>query len=259
MWFLVNIASVLLYTTAASSQYLALVRPRSYSKKLILPLGLVAVALHGFALYHEIEIGIGQNLTALNLFSLVTWLVAVLTLATAVFKPVANLGLIIFPLAAFSMILAISAPGQHIIDTGADPRQLVHILLSVLTFSILVMAALQAMLLAYQQHRLRTKQFYQLPPLETMEKLLFQLIMLGFLFLTVLLITSFYFYHAVLWQRFLQKSVFASAAWLMFAVLLLGRQVLGWRGKKAVYCTLAGIGLLILTYISTSVLIGSVL
>lgn len=262
MWFSVNILSILLYALAASSQYAALVRPARAAQWLLLGCGVAAVLLHGAALYHWIDIEHGQNLSTMNLFSMVTWLVAILTLGVTLRQPSGSLGLIIFPLAGFSIVLAMLAPGHHVIDTSADPRQLIHILLSVLTFSVLVMAALQAVLLSFQQHRLRDKNgngfLYKLPPLETMESMLFQLIMLGFLLLTVLLTSSFYFYHEQLWQGFLQKSLFATGAWVMFAVLLVGRQLLGWRGKKAVYCTLSGIGLLVLTYISSSFIIGCV-
>lgn len=261
MWVLLNIITVLLYSSAAAIQYGALLKPSTKSSKaLMLVVGITAVFVHALMLHHLIDLSTGQNLSTINLFSLVTWLIALLMIALAMFKPMENLSLFIFPLAGLSIILAFTLPGQHLIKTADDPRELVHIILSVLSFSVLVLAAIQASLLAMQQQKLRLKQTHgiwsKLPALETMEAILFQLIMLGFMLLTVLLVTSFYFYHDVLWHRFLDKAILACSAWLVFASLLLGRQFFGWRGKKAVWCTLGGIGLLTLTYFSTYMILG---
>lgn len=49
-----------------------------------------------------------------------------------------------------------------------------HILSSIIAFSLLTIAALQAILLAIQEQRLRL--IRHLPPLQTMESLLFQMI-----------------------------------------------------------------------------------
>lgn len=262
MWLIVNILTVLLYTGAALMQYRALNGTVRQARSSLFGFGFLAVTAHALMLYHWIDVGGGQNLSPLNLFSLVSWLVATLLMIFALSKPLENLSVFIFPLAAFSILLVMVLPTSHVVDTGRDPKQLVHILLSVLSFSVLVMAAVQALLVAIQQHRLRFKQgsglWHKLPALETMEAMLFQLISLGFVLLTILLATSFTFYHALLWQGFWQKSLFACAAWLTFATLLTGRRIFGWHGKKAIYCTLGGIALLFLTYISSTVIIGSV-
>jgi ABC-type uncharacterized transport system permease subunit len=49
-------------------------------------------------------------------------------------------------------------------------------------------------------------------------------------------------------QHLLHKTVFSIVAWGVFAVLLVGRLRLGWRGRQAVYWVLAGYGLLALSY-----------
>lgn len=260
---LLNTLTVMFYSGAAVMQYSALRRPQRHSKFLIFFAGVCAVLLHAVMLYHWIDVGHGQNLNALNMFSLVAWLVALLLIIMSLAKPVENLSLFFFPLAALSILMALAVPGNHVIDTAKDPQQLFHILLSVASFGVFILATVQSIILAIQERRLRDKQatgvWLKLPALDVMEAILFQLIILGFILLTVLLVTSFYFYHQILWHRFLQKSILACLAWVVFAALLVAHKFLGWHGKKAVYCTLLGICLLLLTYFSTTIWVGYLL
>ncbi len=130
-----------------------------------------------------------------------------------------------------------------------------HVLLSALTVCVLSVAGLLALLLALQERLLRYKTspgfwINRLPPLETMESKLFKVNSWGFALLSLVLITSFYFYHAVLWEYtiLMQKTLLAIIAWILFLVLLLGRHWRGWRGAQAIYSTLCGVGLLIIVY-----------
>jgi len=131
---------------------------------------------------------------------------------------------------------------------------LFHILLSIITFCVLCVAGLLAILLAIQDYVLRQKQaswmIEKMPPLEALERLLFQVISLGFILLSVVMVTSIYFYHELLLdsKALLQKTILVSAAWVIFAVLLLGRYRWGWRGRRAIYGTLGGVLLLFLAY-----------
>ena len=47
------------------------------------------------------------------------------------------------------------------------------------------------------------------------------------------------------------KTVFAIISWLIFAALLLGRQLRGWRGRVALRWTLAGFAALLLAYVGS--------
>lgn len=221
-------------------------------------IGFVAVLFHTVLLYHWIDVGIGQNLSIFNLLSLVAWLVALLILLAAFTKPVANLTLIIFPLAVFSIILALLFPQFIIVNTAANPKQLIHILLSTLAFSTLCIAGVQAIMLAMQERLLHHKQtmggFQILPPLEIMESLLFEMIGVGFILLTVVVLTSFWAFYPIFYTVFWQKSLLALVAWLVFAVLLIGRLFFGWRGQQVVRWTLSGVFFVMLTYFSSQFL-----
>lgn len=246
------VVSTFLYLYATFVQGMRLKGRWSNNRFIFLALGYLAIAAHADLLHHWIDVGGGQDLSLFNLFSLIAWLVAVLVLLATWAKPIESLAVFVFPLAAISIILATSFPNKAVIDTAADPKQLFHILLATITFGVLCLAGLQAVLLAILQRQLHHKQlsgfFQKLPPLETLETLLFQLICLGFALLTFLIITSIYFFHQDLLQQNLQKTVLAAVAWAIFAILLLGRYFLGWRGRKAVYYTLSGVMLLMVLY-----------
>jgi len=215
-------------------------------------LGTLAVLGHAAFLHYSIDTIAGQNLSALNLASLACWLIALFFTFLVITRPFEKLAVIVFPLAALSILFAYWFPQEHFVATAKDLRNLWHILLAIVTFSVLAFAGIQAFLLALQDRHLRLKNHFswlnRLPPLDAMEKLLFQTLVIGFLFLTVLLWSSVYFYHEALWSQQLSKTVVACVAWIIFAVLILGRKLLGWRGKKALVCTSLGVGLVLILY-----------
>jgi ABC-type uncharacterized transport system permease subunit len=139
----------------------------------------------------------------------------------------------------------------------------VHILSSIIAFSLLTIAALQAILLAIQEQQLRnhpSKRFIQtLPPLQTMESLLFQMIATGILFLTVSLISGFVFIEDLFAQYLVHKTILAIVAWVTFSGLLIGRIKYGWRGQTAVKWTLAGFSLLLLAYFGSKLVLEVIL
>lgn len=129
---------------------------------------------------------------------------------------------------------------------------LFHTVFATLTLSVLCLAGLQAMLLAIQDKRLHAKQatgiIAKLPPLQTMETLLFRIVGLGFVLLTLLIASSLYFFHAQMTFAVLQKIILALTAWVVFGLLLAGRHWFGWRGRKAIYGTLLGVTVLLIIY-----------
>jgi ABC-type uncharacterized transport system permease subunit len=134
-----------------------------------------------------------------------------------------------------------------------------HVWLSLITLLVIMFAGLLALLLAIQEKMLKSKRFsvwvQKLPPLETMEARLFLVNRCGFTLLTLVLLTSFYFYHSLLWQKYflLSKTLLTLSAWVIFLVLLLGRRWRGWRGLQAINPTLIGLFLILVIYFSSHI------
>ena len=183
--------------------------------------------------------------------SLVACVVAALTLLVNLSRPVAALGLIVFPLAALLLgIDVFIAPPTtpEIIDWQIK----LHVTVALLAFSVLSIAAVFAILLAIQERALRNRQFgnwlQALPPLTLTEALLFRLIAAGFVLLTLTLLSGILFVDNLFGQHLVHKSVLSIVAWLVFGTLLWGRWRHGWRGSRAVNLTLFGMAILLLAF-----------
>lgn len=155
---------------------------------------------------------------------------------------------------AFSIVLAILYPGLDIFKRLEHPGMLIHILIAILAFGLLGMAALQASLLYLKNQCLRgnasERMIRLLPPLQTMETLFFQILWSGFLLLSILLLTALFFLDSTWQSHHLQKIILSVLAWGLFATLLFAHHYSGLRGIKAIRWTLIGVGLLTLAYLA---------
>jgi len=203
------------------------------------------------------------NFSLFNTASIISSLVAFLLLLASLNKPVEKLGLAIFPLAILTLLSTLIFPDRILVIQINNWQMSTHILSSIIAFSLLNIAALQALLLAIQEQQLRKhppKRFIQtLPPLQTMESLLFQMIAAGLLFLTLSLVSGFVFIEDLFAQHLAHKTVLAIVAWVTFTSLLIGRIKYGWRGQTAVKWTLAGFILLLLAYFGSKLVLELIL
>ncbi|MCU7958795.1 MAG: cytochrome c biogenesis protein CcsA [gamma proteobacterium symbiont of Bathyaustriella thionipta] len=206
---------------------------------------------------------IGLNFSFYTAMSLVSWLVVAMLLVSSLDKPVENLGIFLMPIAAISIILDWKNPGFRLLPMDASWGLGLHVLISILAYSTLTLASLQAILLSIQDQHLHKGHpggFVRvLPPLQTMEAFLFELIGLGFILLTLGLLSGFMFVDDLLAQRLIHKTVLSVLAWLVFGVLLFGRLRFGWRGRRAVIGTLSGFAFLMLAYFGSKLVIEIIL
>ncbi len=235
-----------------------------FGKTQLLLLGMGAVMLHALVLYQAIITPQGTNLGFFNATSLLTWMMALLLLLAALIKPIENLGIALLPLAALALILATVFPSDHVmaLHTGFSGLD-VHIIISVLAYSLLSIAAVQAGLLAIQDFHLHDKHpggfIRTLPPLQTAEKLLFQVLTVGFILLTLSLLTGAIFLENIFAQHLLHKTSLSILAWIVFGILLWGRWRSGWRGRRAIRWTLVGFFALLLAYVGSKLVLELVL
>ncbi len=178
-------------------------------------------------------------------------------------KPVENLAMLFLPFAALFLLLARFTPAGPVGRTGFDLALALHILLSISAYSLLSIAALQAVLLAVQEHQLRhhggVRILNILPPLKVMEDVLFGLIGTGFFCLSLSLVSGLMFVHDLFAQHLVHKTVLSLLAWVIFAILLWGRWSRGWRGRKAIRWTLGGFVTLMLAYYGTKLVLELIL
>jgi ABC-type uncharacterized transport system permease subunit len=220
--------------------------------KLLLIPGFLGLVAHGIVLYMSMASPIGVNLGFYNALSLISAFITLSTLISTLRHPVEILCALMMPFASLFIVLDITNTTTHLIAPGSSSGIIFHILSSLIAYSILGLSAMYAVLLSIQNSFLHRHQpggiIRLLPPLKTMESLLFETIFIGFICLTISLLTGLIYLEDMFAQRLAHKTVLSIIAWLVFATLLFGHKFMGWRGRTAIRWTLGGLFSLMLAY-----------
>ena len=223
-------------------------------------LALLGLAAHAVTLYPLTLTSQGLNLGIFSAASLVAWLIALITVLATVRRPLASLAVVILPLAAVVVGLSLLFSRPHIM-AETTPGVALHIALSLIAYSLFAIAAVQALYYAFAERRLRAHHPVMsfLPPLAVMEAAMFQLTALAFVLLSLGLAIGAFHIEDIRGQHLAHKIVFSLLAWLVFAVLLVGRYWRRWRGRHAVKYVLAGFLLLALGFFGSKIALELVL
>ncbi|TVP89912.1 MAG: cytochrome C biogenesis protein [Thioalkalivibrio sp.] len=221
----------------------------------------VALAVHLGALSQMLVTEAGLNLCLANALAAALWLVAVLLWLAALRHPLAIMGVIVLPLTALALLVALTCDeGRRIATT---PYVEIHIMLAALGWAFLALSTVQAAVMTAQHralHEHRTQGFVRhLPPLFSMEMWLFRMIFVGWIFLTLSLASGLIFLEDLFAQHLVHKSVLSILAWIMFSVLLFGRWRFGWRGSRALAWTTGGFVSLVLAYFGSKLVLEVIL
>lgn len=249
-----SIVAIILYLAATAQRFFKLNQSSTSEpgNTVFTTLCVLAVLVHLTILINYIDFPDNLNLGFFNTISLTCWLVMVIILVTSIKKPVINISTLMMPLAALAILLTLLFPSDYELTQNENFALNIHIALSLVAYSLLTFAALQALLLAFQDQRIRNKQptfiLNNLPPLQVMEELLVQIIALGFFILSLSLATGLMFIEDIFAQHLSHKIVLSILAWLVFATLLYGRWSQGWRGQTLTHWTISGFVTLLLAY-----------
>ena len=227
---LISTAVILLYLLTAGWLGIRIFRLRLTAEAFnhaIAALAGLALSGHGLVLYREILVEAGFNLGFFHALSLVCWVIALLAVLIGLYRAMSNLVVIFFPVAALALLLESILPGTSIIPGGVAAGLKMHIILSVAAYSLLTIGALQALVLAFEETRLRTRQPVKimniLPPMQTLEELLVQILTIGFFLLSLSLATGLMFMHDMLGQHLSHKVVLFRAGVVNFCRCSLGK------------------------------------
>ena len=216
---------------------------------------LVPLALHGWLLYdgvfaRELRFGFAQALSVMMFLGVAVYWVE------SLFYDLEGMQPLVLPLAALAVPLPALFPGLASAGAHAQAATFkLHLALAMVAYSLFIIALLHATLMALVERRLHQKGsfFAGLPPLLTLEQLLFRVIGAAFVFLTLTLVTGIFF-SETLFGRALRadhKTVFAVLSWVIFGLLLAGRLLYGWRGRTALRWTLSGFVMLLFAYVGS--------
>jgi ABC-type uncharacterized transport system permease subunit len=234
----------------------------------------VALVVHGVLLHTTIFPHNAMVFGFAFALSAMFWLGVGIYWIESFFFPLDGLRLLALPLACVASLLPLVFGGVHVLSYAAAPLFKLHFLIANVAYGLFVIAALHAVLMLLVERRLHAMRgrggalprhnaaagngwlsswLDTLPPLLTLEKLLFRLISAGFVLLTLTLVSGMLFNEQLVNRplSFDHKTVFAILSWLMFGALLTARKVSGWRGRAALRWVLAAFVALVLAYIGS--------
>ncbi len=217
----------------------------------------IPLIIHAYVLAEAMLRADGLHLGVGNAMSVIIALAVLIYWIGNFFYRLEALHVLVLPAAAVLLLLPLVLPSTHALANTHLPGFRIHLLLSLLAYSLFTIAALHVLLMALVERRLHAGNmpvFLQaLPPILTMEKLLFRIIAAGFVLLTLTLGSGVVFSEQLFGKplTFTHKTVFGILSWVIFGGLLAGRAFYGWRGRVAVRWTLAGFLSLVLAYIGS--------
>lgn len=246
------VTALFLYSIGTALQALEFRGRIHVNKHAVTVIGGLGLVAHGMLLWQTLFFSGALNLGFFQSSLLISWLVVAILLAMNLAKPVASLFLGAYPLASLTVVFALLTHTPPRFIQRDDWGILSHIALSVTAYSLFTLAAGQALLLYFQnrqlKHNYNSPLVRNLPPLQTMESLLFELLWAGVILLVLAIVTGALFVSDLFAQDLAHKTVFSLISLGVFAALLIGRQTQGWRGITASRWTLAGCALLMLAY-----------
>lgn len=217
----------------------------------------VALAIQALGLADGIFSEVGMRFSFSFALALMMWLAVLLYWLESFLARMEGLQPLVLPLAAVCAALPVVFPQVHLVAHASATGFKLHFLAAMLAYSLLTLSALHAIFMGFTERALHqrtlTRSLASLPPLLTMEALLFRMLGIGFALLTLTLGSGVLFSEAIFGKALTldHKTIFAFVAWGIFGTLLVGRHIRGWRGKKALRWTLAGFSVLILAYIGS--------
>jgi len=160
-----------------------------------------------------------------------------------------------------SLILLIIHPfflSNHFLTTDLSPLFVTHIAIALLAYSLFTFSAyLSIFILIFEKKLHEKKKIDQLlsgsQPLIEMENFLFNINKFGFILLTITLGSGILFSEQVFGTplQLNHKTIFSILAWLIYGLLLAGKKLNGWRGRKSIYISLTAFLFLLLSYLGS--------
>lgn len=224
----------------------------------------VGMVLHAILLYPNIVTQYGLNFNIFNTLSLTSLFFLGFFLLFSLYRPIISLGLLASPTALIGLTAGHFGRASYEPLLGISTPIEVHIMLSLAAYCVLLMACIQAVILKLQIRELKHQTIHRfwvsrLPALQSMESLLFDMILLGFVLLSIALGLGIGATYDLIAQHVAHKFFFSVLSWCVFGWLLFGHYHYGWNGKRAANMTMYGFGLLAVGFFGSKAVLELVL
>tara|TARA_R110001592_G_scaffold33316_2_gene115588 strand:+ start:1636 stop:2325 length:690 start_codon:yes stop_codon:yes gene_type:complete len=226
-------------------------------------IGCIAVSSHLIITYQQIFSNNEIILSFFNTISLVACFVIISLLLFSARKPLQSIFIFCYPIAALSLISSLIFNNEILAFHPENSGIFIHITLSIISYSVFCIAVIQGILVYMQNNNLKKRNhtilLRNLPPLLTMENLLFEMIWSGTILLALAIIAGAFFVDNLFAQHLVHKTTFSIIALIIFSSLLVGRHIYGWRGLTASKWTLWGFSFLMTGFFGSKLVLEQIL
>jgi len=247
-------AAVIGYIGATGLALAYLVQRQDLVHRLSVLCALAGWAAHTVALIvRSLQLGAPPLGSLTDAISVAVWVIVLLEVLIEQRTGVRVLGAFVLPIAVVLGLKATSSRPGALVPVLASAWIWIHIALAMVGIAAFVFNFAGAIMYLLQERQLKAKRpgafYYRLPSLQTLDRLTFRTLALGFPFLTTGLVLG------ALWARaawgstftFDPVAVLSFVAWLIYAGTLAGRAAAGWHGRRAAYFSIVGFAALVLT------------
>ena len=221
--------------------------------------------IHGIQLHDSVFTPQGFVFGFAQDLSLIAWVGLAFYWFQSWFLPISSLRWLVLLFAMICSALPVIFSGTLISPKAvSDSWFKGHFIVATISVGLLSLAAMHAMLMSVQDRALHRQLaiipnsriavwLEDLPPLMTMESLLFNLLYVGFALLSLTVFSGLLFSQTLFGKPlvFDHKTIFALVSWLMFAGLIVAHWRVGLRGRMAVRWVLSAYTALLLAYVGS--------
>ena len=132
----------------------------------------------------------------------------------------------------------------------------VHVVLALLGYAALFLTCVAAVMYLIQERELKSKKprafYYRLPPLGALDDLAYKTMAIGFVLITLGLITGSFWAFVEWGTRWVvdPKIILAFVTWGVYLLMIFTRWTIGWRGRKAAYFAIVGFACAALSWLA---------
>ncbi|WP_128113055.1 inner membrane protein YpjD [Polynucleobacter necessarius] len=223
------------------------------------------LVVHGIQLHDSVFTPEGFVFGFAQDLSLIAWVGLAFYWFQSWFLPISSLRWMALVFALICSLLPCLFPGTLLSPKAvSDPWFKGHFVVATVSVGLLSLAAMHAMLMSIQDRALHrrlaivpnsraTHWLEDLPPLMTMESLLFNLLYVGFALLSLTVFSGLLFSQTLFGKPlvFDHKTIFALVSWFLFVGLLIARWRVGLRGRTAIRWVLSAYTALLLAYVGS--------
>ena len=243
--FIINLSAALFYLASLSLLWRALIKRDPVNCSQLTLISIVASTAHLIGAALLIFVGPLLDLSVFSSGSLIFALSSLIISLSTIRKPIHAILLVIQPIAVLLIALSLISEPTKLISVNTAVS--LHIIFSITAYGVITIAAALALLMSYASYRLKHKQIKEtaaiMPSLETIDRLLFEMILCGELLLSASIVSGFLFVDNFFGQQ----------------LALSGRHLFGWRGTRAIKLTIAGFITLFFAYVGSKLVLELIL